>query len=91
MNLPFTNEQLYPKQVTHRVGNVYDIGGYWYLLTQSDNWNLIVLAGLNNFSNRWENPVKVNDLFFITEDEFSRISNNTLNRVTYIGMIEDYI
>ena len=97
MNLPFTNEQLYPrKSVTHRVGNVYDICGHgWHLLTQVEISH-VVLVGLNNLSNRWDNPKKVKDAYFITENEFSHmieigVDGNDSVDVRYVGKIEDFI
>jgi len=102
MNIKFPNNVLYPSplkspkrrsRIRHQLGNIYLIADnppepVYCVLAQVD-FGVVVLICLENHTNRWAEPVAVEDTRKISQKEFIKICNGI--KAIYIGRLEDVL
>ncbi len=97
MNIKFSNRILYPLSPliprTYQPGDVFvvddDVGECVCCVLAQVGLGMISLMLLGNDTNRWREPVSVDNIGKISQEEFEKIRGNY--RSAYLGRLESFL
>ena len=71
-------------------GAIFKRGGEYYLLAQVDGSKLALIS-LDQYANRWVDPVEVGDQTFVTKQEFHDICEGQEDEFEYFGKLNNFL